>query len=440
MDSVMQSPTIPLLEERAELNEAQEIQSWSLSRKLLFRLVFVYLLLYNFPFPLDYIPIVGKTYNLGMNQSIAWISQRAFQIQITVVPNGSGDTTFDYVQLLCFSVFAVFAATLWSLIDRRRRNYESLNRGLRIYIRYALATAMLSYGSMKVIKDQFPDPSYLTLLETFGEASPMRLLWTFMGASASYTFFAGAGEVLGGLLLLAPRTATLGGIVSAGVLSNIVAMNFSYDVPVKLYSSHLLAMAVFVIAPDFKRLAGLLVLNRPVIPAERTPLFRRRWMNRAALGVATAFSIFLVCFSLNAALEGQKELSLLKSAPFRGVWNVEEFNVNGIPSPPLTTDPDRWRYVFFEYPEFLGIKSMTDVRQFFQLTIDQQKKRMTLGKAFDPKWKAVLTYRQSEKDLLVLEGSIDGKLTQMKLRRKDDSKFLLLSRGFHWVNEYPYNR
>jgi hypothetical protein len=28
----------------------------------------------------------------------------------------------------------------------------------------------------------------------------------------------------------------------------------------------------------------------------------------------------------------------------------------------------------------------------------------------------------------------------MQLRREDEKKFLLSSRGFHWVQEYPFNR
>jgi hypothetical protein len=49
------------------------------------------------------------------------------------------------------------------------------------------------------------------------------------------------------------------------VLANIVALTFCYDVPVKLYSSHLLLMAVFLVAPDLRRLLNL-VWNRPTAP------------------------------------------------------------------------------------------------------------------------------------------------------------------------------
>ena len=134
---------------------------------------------------------------------------------------------------------------------------------------------MITYGSVKVIKSQFPNPTLDRLLQPFGDASPMGLLWTFMGASESYNIFTGAGEMLGGLLLTTRRTTLLGALVCFGVMSHVAMLNFSYDVPVKLFSMHLLAMALFLMAPDLGRLARMFVLNRPVEPAVFRPLSRR---------------------------------------------------------------------------------------------------------------------------------------------------------------------
>ena len=99
---------------------------------------------------------------------------------------------------------------------------------------------MILYGASKVFMGQFGPPGFGRLLETYGDSSPMGLLWTFMGFSQGYTFFAGLAEMLGGVLMITRRTTLLGAMVSAGVLSNIVLLNFFYDVPVKQFSSHLL--------------------------------------------------------------------------------------------------------------------------------------------------------------------------------------------------------
>src|SRR5689334_14063011 len=221
---------------------------WSPAKKVLFRFAFCYLLLYSFPFPLYYIPYVGM---IGMwtfqmwNKLVPWVGQQLFGVTITVFPNGSGDTTFNYVQVFVFLVIATVATLVWSLLDRRRRNYARLYEWLRVYTRFVLAVAMIGYGTAKVFPSQFPMPSFDRLMQPYGDSSPMGLLWTFMGASVAYNVFTGLGELVGGLLLVFRRTTLLGALVCIGVMANVVMLNFSYDVPVKLYSTHLLLMAVF---------------------------------------------------------------------------------------------------------------------------------------------------------------------------------------------------
>jgi hypothetical protein len=35
---------------------------------------------------------------------------------------------------------------------------------------------------------------------------------------------------------------------------------------------------------------------------------------------------------------------------------------------------------------------------------------------------------------------LDGHKVQMQLEAMDRKQFLLVNRGFHWVQEYPFNR
>ena len=253
---------------------------WTPAQRVLFRFTFAYLVLYIFPFPVDGDPN-GMYANLW-HKLVPWVGKQVFHVEITVRPNGSGDTTYNYVQVFCFAVMAAVAAAAWTLLDRKRTAYPRLDRWLRVYVRFDLAATMITYGSVKVIKSQFPDPHLDRLLQPFGDASPMGLLWTFMGASESYNIFTGAGEILGGLLLTTRRTTLLGSLVCFGLMSHVAMLNFSYDVPVKLFSMHLLAMALFLMAPDLKRLARMFVLNRPVDPVVFRPLTRWTWVNRGA--------------------------------------------------------------------------------------------------------------------------------------------------------------
>ena len=51
-----------------------------------------------------------------------------------------------------------------------------------------------------------------------------------------------------------------------------------------------------------------------------------------------------------------------------------------------------------------------------------------------------LRYRRAADGALTLEGTFDGHAITVEgtLRRPED--FLLMNRGFHWINEYPFNR
>src|SRR5207247_818050 len=80
---------------------------------------------------------------------------------------------------------------------------------------------MLYVGMVKVIPTQFPAPSLLTLVAPVGNLSLQGFLWTSIGASAPYQIFTGIVEVLGGLLLLAPRTTLLGAMICLASMAQV---------------------------------------------------------------------------------------------------------------------------------------------------------------------------------------------------------------------------
>lgn len=242
--------------------------------------------------------------------------------------------------------------------------------------------------------------------------------------------------------MTARRTTLLGALVCIGVMSNVVMLNFSYDVPVKLYSSHLLAMAVFLVLPDLRRMAGALVLNREAAPARLQPLFERRLLNRGALAIRTAFVAGLVAQMLFVSYDAAAEYGHLSpKPPFHGIWNVEEFELDGQVRPALITDKARWLRLIFEWPEYVSIQPMDESRgQFHLLKLDAGSRKMVLTKFREPEWRSELAIRKPGPGLLELEGMYDGKKVRARLRRVDEMSYPLLGRGFHWINEYPYNR
>src|SRR5262249_7437272 len=218
------------------------------------------------------------------------------------------------------------------------------------------------------------------LLQPYGESSPMGLLWTFMGYSTSYTIFAGATEAVSGVLLFFRPAATPGAVLGATGMANIVMLDFSFDVPGKLYSAHLLLMCVFVMFPDLERLSNVLVLNRPTDSRRVARPLRKRWVSRGALALTLLFVGYALFSMVKSRLAGWRTYG--GGAPqhvLYGIYDVEEFTQNGEVVPPLVSESKRWRRIVFGKSGALGIRHMDDSTRSFRTTHDLDKRTMTVA-------------------------------------------------------------
>lgn len=269
---------------------------------MLFRFAFCYIALYA-------VYLVDQLLTLAVSRSasgvivpfpasvehaiIPWIGTHILHLSrpVTVFTNGSGDTTYDWILVLTNIAIAIGATAVWSLLDRRRASYSRLYAWLHLVVRLLLGFELLTYGFDKVIPVQFGQLTPSLLAAPFGTLSPMGVLWASMAASTGYTIFTGSVEVVAGILLFIPRLTTLGALVTLVSMSNVFALNLFYDVPVKLLSFHLLLLAIFLLLPDFPRLANLLVFNRPAAPSMMPSLATNLRIDRAVLLASWALGV-----------------------------------------------------------------------------------------------------------------------------------------------------
>jgi|SRR6185312_1001219 len=437
----MDVPDSPVVEMKTE----GEAAAWSPLRRFAFRFAFPYLVVYLLQWYLqlvDFIPgsdVVGGWYNTAWTALVTWMA-RLLHVDAPLRVTGSGDSMFSWVETLCLLGLSLLVAVVWTLLDRRRTRYTRLYHAWKVYVQVGLGLVLIVYGGLKVVPSQFHRPPVSRLLQPFGDASPMGVLWTFMGASAPYTIFAGLAELIPGLLLVFRRTASLGALVAIPVLTNVVVLNYCYDVPVKLFSTHLLAIAIFLAVPDLIRLADLLVLHRPVAPAAVRPFFHRRRWQIAALVVEVAVAIG---FTASIVRMGYVQMTTFygsERTPLAGIWNVDDLKIDGRSRDAQTAESLQWRRLVFDYATVLAIQSSSDSRQRYNLKLDAAHKTLALTRRDDPQWKSALTYGRPAADRLTLDGTFAGHRVQASLHHTARPKFLLESRGFHWVNEYPFNR
>ncbi len=442
--------------------------AWPFWQRILFRFSFVYFLLYS---QSSMGGILAR--NLGMSwiQSVVgfsgpllfnasqWLAIHAFHLsgfRTTRFPTGSGDTTLAYISNLCVLICALIVTPVWSALDRRRQNYQTMLAWFRIWVRYVLAFTLFGYGFLKVFPLQFQPPGPVRITEQFGDFSPMGVLWSFMGASIPYIMFSGCAEVLGGLLLVFRRTALLGAMVSFAVMGNVVALNFCYDVPVKLYSSNLLLMSEFLMAPDLPRLWRMFVLNQPVPAADTPPVVPWPRLRNVVLILWMLFVGRELYLHISGAMISYRMAYLApKPVALYGLYDVESFSRNGKEVPPLLTEPLRWRQMMVQSQLGITVRFMDDSRITYLTDYKGPARTVNLSLSSDnmpnpmqnrpsdaahPPAKYPLTYSWTDGEHLVLEGKLLDDVISVRLRKRRVSEFPLFNRGFHWITELPYNR
>jgi uncharacterized membrane protein YphA (DoxX/SURF4 family) len=411
---------------------------WRPITRLAFRFAFCYFGLYcliAFQNVFEFLP-----YEQISHWFVPWVGQHVLHLStpIAYFISGSGDKTSDWVLLFCHLVISIVATVVWTIFGRRKE-YTRLNEWLRVALRYALALTMFAYGSAKVVKLQFADPSLGRLIEPLRDVSPMGLLWTFMGFSTPYTFFAGACELLGGVLLFFRRATTLGALVTAAAMMNVAVLNYAYDVPVKLLSTHLLLMCGYLLIPDFRSMCDFFIRNQPAAPAPVQPHFAaKRW--RIAEGIVkTLFIGYMVVVSAIGMIEGyySRYGAAAPKSPLYGIWDVEEFTRDGQTLPPLLTDTVRWRRFVTQSPTGIGIRGMDDSIHAYAVRFDTAKLAILSDDARTP---LSLTWSRPDAGHLTLTGTVDGHQVAAHLKKMDVTHTNLLGRGFHWVSEKAFNR
>jgi hypothetical protein len=434
----------------AQPQQETHVSQWSLASRVGFRFCFVYFGIYCLAtqifgglISLPKVDIQDPASLWPMRQITFWVAAHIFHAQLPLVytGSGSGDKIFDWVLTFWLLVFAALGTAIWSVLDRQRDNYITLFKWFRLFIRFALASQLISYGLIKVVPLQMPFPNLRVLLERFGDFSPMGVLWSSVGASPAYEIFAGCAEMLGGILLIFPRTTMLGALVCLADMTQIFMLNMTYDVPVKLFSFHLILMALFLLAPELQRLMDFFFRNRTVAPSTQPQLFNTHRANRIALAVQIVFGIWLVG---TTAYNSRNQWHIFgggrpKSALY-GIWNVDSFSIDGQLRPPLLTDDNRWRRAIFDSPNRMTFQRMDDSFARYGASINANDKTIALTKDDDKNWKANFTFQRTAPDQLTLDGEMDSQKIHAQLRLVDRSKFLLINRGFHWIQERPFNR
>lgn len=423
-------------------------EPWSRAKRILFRFAFSFWALFcldsgltNFLF--WFWPwlnnTVGDALDWPLTKINLWVGAHVFHltgVAATFHNNGAGDHALNWIRALELLVLSACIGAAWNFISEargRRFEYRTLHQWLRLAMRFLLASSLLTYGFYKVFPLQFPPATPEQLAVTYADSSPMGLLWRFMGASPLYSLFGGLAEVIPGLLLLFRRTATLGALGATAVLLNVVALNFSYDVTVKLYSTELLLMALFLLLPDILPLWLIFIKNESAhLSRSRVPRSGRRALRIAA----TILQVLTIGWLLYTNGLGAWRMWRAQPTPLAGSWKVD--------SAGEALAKEGWTSLSTVGRSSLQILS-GGKPQFRKVDIDADAHLLRIfGDLHEPNSASqppvgVLHWTPEEQDRLRLIGTWQNQPATLLLHRSlPNSK--LETRGFHLVQEENFNR
>ncbi len=425
---------------------------WNIWRKISFRFFFIYLLLQITPWTwLAVIPGVGYVTQYYY-QCIDWLVYAAndhiFHVRKVLVPlNGSGDTSYAWTQLWLYLCLAILGCLIWSVVDRKNTHYIKSDYWLRTLVRYFIAMQTLSYGIIKLFALQMVFPNLSQLATPLGDFLPMRLSWMFIGYSEPYQIFSGVMEVLAGLLLLNRKTVTMGLCVAAGVFANVVMLNLSYDIPVKLFSMHLLSYSLFLLAYDAKRLLQFFVLNQPVSPSYSYQIsLPKKWLRygrfalKSGFVLATAILPFIDSYQRYTDTPSTGEIAQIPT----GMYDVKTFIINHDTVAILASDTVVWKDVIFETSGMGSVNSADTLfrqryhRGYFNYTPNAATNTLSFIKRSvtgDSTFLFNSRYELPNPNTIRLWAKIRNDSVFVELV-KSRRHFQLAERQFHWLSEY----
>jgi hypothetical protein len=404
----------------------------------------LYLTLTMLPFPFNYIPTAHHLVNSLsplMRDGSTWAGTNIFKVQTVpqTTQTGSGDTMLGYLAQFCFLIASLFFAALIVSIRKVEIYFNKAKPWLQLLLRYWLASVLIFYGISKFLPVQMSKISLIQLVQTYGDMSPMGVLWKSLALSPYYQSFTGFVELSAGLLLCYRATYLLGLTLGFAAFTQVLLLNLFYDVPVKLQSSHYLLTLAYLLTPYSRQFFNFFVLQKPTVPVAQPQLVSDKKIKWGFVGLKHLFIAYVLLFAVMLNYPYFKKIFLDPDPSLYGIYSVESLTLNNKKSEPLLTNKEHWQYVIFDKPGRLYIHKVGRKGPSFNPKIDTETKKITLtanGMSEELHWQ----YETLNSKEMTLTGFYKDQPFKARLKKMDLNEFRLWNSQFNWIQEYPNNK
>lgn len=409
--------------------------------KYLLRFVFLYIVLYIYPYGFEYIQEL-TTSDISFWQPITiWFGETflGWEFNKDYLLNGF-DSKYDFSRFLLIACLAIIGAFIWILIDHKFKfDYnEKLNILLKTLLRYHVGLTLIIYGLSKVFMLQFGEMDLDRLENTTGNHTGMRYLWDFMSYSEFYTRTSGWIELIGGALLLFRRTTFIGAFISFVAMANVVLVDIGYDVRVKMFAIHLFLMTILLLGEDIVRMIDFFIRNKPTLPKINESLLTGKTSKKIGYFLKGAIlSYFIIsCFTIYPdRISRQKN----NRFPFMTQYHtVDLFVKNG--DTLSSEDATKWKNISINgmsyWPETFNLITSDEKQQRFTFEVDSVVKQLKFKPTRSKdSTEYVLNYQLGDDKTTTFQGIYLGDTLRVETTYKTFEDYPLTKSRFKWITD-----
>jgi hypothetical protein len=347
-----------------------------------------------------------------------------------VLQDFSSDSLGLYLLIPILFMVSFLLAICFDLARISNLNKEKFIYIIRNIATYYLAWILLKYGFDKVFKCQFYLPEPNILYTRVGDLDKDILFWSTMGSSRSYSIFMGLLEIIPGILLLFRKTRNLGILIAIGVFIQVVAVNYSFDISVKLFSSFLLLISLFLFAPISFAFWQLLSNKADKI---NSSVVQHNFFSFPFKLARKYKLVFIVLIMLETLLPYYKSQNFnddnFKRPILHGAYKME-YSLIGKDRIPASENP--LQYIFIHRDGYLIFQDKEKQMQDYKLEVNPKKQNLVV--IDNSNKKTFFNYRYSKKSKqLVLELLPKNSKSTHCFKAIDWRKMPLLQKQFHWT-------
>jgi hypothetical protein len=339
------------------------------------------------------------------------------------------DTVSMYILVLLLLIFAILVSLLLLQIKNWELYKGRVIRFFYCFFFYYLALQLLKYGADKIFKNQFYLPEPNILYTPLGRVDKDLLYWSSMGTSHFYNVFLGCLEMLAAIFILIKRTRLVGLLISLAVLLNVVAVNFGFDISVKLYSLFLFFLTVYLLVPYWTGLYQLFSV-KPVSlnPVSETIVIKKKLFLSAFL---KWLAIGLICLEVFYPFikSGNFNGDSTKKPYLHGAYEIKQM-IAGTDT--LAADKLPLKRFFIHKDSYMIFQDQEDGMQDYKLSYDKAKNIYVLTD-YEFKQTVISLNYLSTDSILTIKYSRDDKDQEIIGKSVDWRNLPLLKKSFHWT-------